>query len=42
MRGRDRGRDGCIVRGRDRGRGWVHCEGEGVGALCEGEGMGAL
>ena len=26
------------MRGRDRGRGWVHCEGEGVGALCEGRG----
>ena len=25
-----------------RGREWVHCEGEGMGALCEGEGMGAL
>ena len=25
-----------------RGMGWVHCEGEGMGALCEGEGMGAL
>ena len=30
--------EGCIVRGRE----WVHCEGEGMGALCEGEGMGAL